>query len=75
MFIEIAIPSYFGSTLTKSSEQLPYDIFKSNWLVQSESYKKSLKILVERTLRPISIRAGHVFHLNLSTMLSVIKTF
>lgn len=75
MFTEIFIPAYFGTSLIVSSAYLPYDIFKSNWIGQSEKFKQLMKILAERTLRPIAIHATGIFELNLTNMLKVITPF
>lgn len=75
MLTEISVPSYFGSALTKSSERLPYSIFQSSWIDKSEQYKKWMRIVVERTLQPISVRAGSIFQLNLTTMMTVLISF
>lgn len=72
MLFEIFLPAYFGSTLTILSENIPYDIFKSNWLNQTKRYKRAMRILVERALRPISLVAGGIFVMNLATMVKVI---
>lgn len=71
MITEIFIPSYFGSDVYIKSEKLCYDTFKSNWMLAPIKYKRSMQILVERTLKPISIFAAGVFLLNLTTLLKV----
>lgn len=71
MITEIFIPSYFGSVLISKSEKLTYDIFKSNWISAPKKYTRAMQILVERTLRPITIYAASVFMLNLTTLLKV----
>ncbi|XP_055304753.1 odorant receptor 33a-like [Sitodiplosis mosellana] len=74
MITEIFIPSYFGSAVYIKSQKLCYDTFTSNWLPASVKYKRSMQILVERTLQPISIYAASVFLLNLTTLLKILKT-
>lgn len=71
MAVEIFVPTYAGSVFRAKSESLSHEIFKSNWINKSQRYKKSMMILVERTLRPIRISAGSVFELSLSTFLKV----
>lgn len=71
MIFEIFVPTYAGSLLRLESETLPHNIFESNWMNKNEKYKKSMMILIERTLRPIRIAAGSVFELSLSTLLQV----
>lgn len=71
MIFEIFIPAFSGSEITWCSERLPYEIFKSNWTGQTKEFRKSLMILIERTLRAHSINAAGIFTLNLTTMLNV----
>lgn len=71
MITQIFIPSYFGSTVYIKTEKLCYNIFESNWTPTSLKYKRSMQILVERTLRPITIYAAGIFELNLTTLLKV----
>lgn len=71
MVTEIFVPSYFGSEVLIKSETLTYDIFKSNWIAAPKRYTNLVRILVERTLRPIAIFAEGVFVLNLTTLLKV----
>lgn len=72
MITEIFVQSFFGTLLSVKSERLTYDAFKSNWITSSTRYKRALQILIERTLRPISIYAGGLFALNLATMIQVL---
>lgn len=71
MITEVSVPSYFGSDVLIKSENLSYDIFKSNWIPATERYKRNMQILIERTRRPITIFAARVFMLNLITLLKV----
>lgn len=71
MIVEIFLPSFFGSLIHSKSERLPYEAFKSNWSEEDIMFKRAMMILVERTLRPMTIRAGNVFELSLTTFLKV----
>lgn len=71
MYTEIFVPSYFGSAVLIKSEALTYDLFKSNWITAPKKYTDLMRILVERTLRPIAIFAEGIFVLNLTTLLKV----
>lgn len=71
MSFQIFLPSYFGTRLHRQSEFLTYEAFKSDWIKRDRQLLKMLMILVERTMRPINIKAAGVFELGLSTFLKV----
>lgn len=71
MVAEIFVPCYYGTVLIDKSKELTDQIYSSNWINQKWKYKQAMMIFVERTLRPIRIRAGGLFLLNLQTFLSV----
>lgn len=73
MTLQIFMPCYYGSVVYAKSSMLSTCGFESNWLEQSLSFKKSLIIFVERTIRPIGLKAGGLFDLNLKIFLSVMK--
>lgn len=72
---QLSVPSFYGSSLTITSEGFPYEIFKSSWMNKTKEFKRMMMILVERTLRPVALRIGGVFGLNLMTMLKVMEYF
>lgn len=71
MTLQIFMPCYYGSVVYAKSSVISTCGFESNWLGQSLNFKKSLIIFVERTIRPIDIKAGGLFELNLKIFLSV----
>lgn len=71
IIIQILVPTYAGSLLHISSESLPQEVYKTNWLNKSHQYKMSMMILVSRTLYPLRITAGSIFELSLTTLLMV----
>lgn len=71
MVAEILMLSYFGTLVRIKSDHLPYDVFQSNWIPESQQYKVNMMILVMRTLRPIDIKAANLFELGLTTFLKV----
>lgn len=71
IFIEIAIPCFFGAHLQYKSDKLTEAVFESNWIEQNLQFKQLLLMFGQGTIRPIRISAGGLFDLNLSTFLSV----
>lgn len=71
MFLEIFIPSYFGSVVFKKGQEISYAVFQSNWIELDHDIKKSLHILLIRSMEPVQIRSAKTFDLNLSTLLKV----
>lgn len=68
---ELCIPTYYGSWLRMKSENLSYEIFKSNWIDKTNDVKKTMMLFVEGTLRSINMQAGRIFALDLITTLKV----
>lgn len=71
MTIEIFIPCYYGSIVTIKSADLTLNMYKSDWISQTKSFTSSMKIFMERTLRPIVPYAGGFFLIGLPTFISV----
>lgn len=68
---QIFIPCLCGSDVTYRSDQLSYSIFKSNWIEQSVSFKKSMMIFVEGSMKPIVPMAGGLFEIGLPRFVKV----
>lgn len=71
MVFQILIPCYGASIVTDESEKLPLNIFYSNWTSQSNRFKSSMAIFVERAKQPIQPMAGGVFKIGLPIFVSV----
>lgn len=75
MFLEILVPSYFGSFVSSKGEEIPYALFQSNWIFMDASIKKMIRIFMLRTMTPIQICTAKVFFLNLGTLMQVLWKF
>lgn len=71
MTSEVFIPCYCGSFVTTGASALQSRIYACAWTEQPEAFKRAMRIVVERTLRPIEISIGGLFQLNLPIFLRV----
>lgn len=71
VLFQIFVPSHFGTSLRRESETIPYEAFKSNWVVRSRRFKKIMMIFTEQARRPATIKAAGLFELGLITFLKV----
>lgn len=72
MTLEIFIPCYFGTLVTLKSNDLPFFVYKSNWIEQTKAFKSSMGIFLERAKKPIVPFAGGLFIIGLPTFIAVI---
>lgn len=73
MALQIFFPCYLGNNIVTTSNDLPTEMYKSNWIQFDQKQKQIVSIFLERTKRNSSIVAGNLFILNLQTFLSVIR--
>lgn len=65
----------FGNKIKLSSEQLPYCLFQSNWIVQPQSCKKNILIFAELLRTPHELVALKLYPLTLETFTMVRTLF
>nr|BAR43452.1 putative olfactory receptor 10 [Ostrinia furnacalis] len=73
MTLEIFLPGLLGAELMNESQKLVAAAYSADWIPRSESFKRSLRLLVERANRPIVITGLKMFTLSLETFTSIIK--
>ncbi|XP_023031455.1 odorant receptor 33b [Drosophila willistoni] len=56
--LELFPACYYGSVLTMEFYELTYSIFSSDWIGKNREYCRSLLILMQLTLREVTIKAG-----------------
>lgn len=62
---------YMGNDIQLSSDRLSYCLFESNWIDESESYKKYVLILGEALKQHHELIIGKIYPLNLKTFTKV----
>ncbi|XP_037050332.1 odorant receptor 94b-like [Bradysia coprophila] len=70
---DIFLVMYLGNEIILTSEPLPYCLFQSNWMDQSESAKKYVIIMAELLKQPYTLSVV-IYQLNLETFTSIINT-
>lgn len=68
---QILVNCYLGSRISDESDGITHAIYSSQWIDRSEKCKRACGILAERSMRPITIFAGGVFELSLTTFVKV----
>lgn len=68
---QILLNCYFGNHLSYESDGITSIIYQSQWMDRNEKCKRAMRILVERSMRPMAIWAGGLFELSLPTFVRV----
>lgn len=71
LIFEILAIMYFGNEITLTSDDLSHRLYESDWIDQSEAYKKLMVIFMAMLKQPETIVIGKLFPLNLDTFMSV----
>ncbi|XP_063357608.1 odorant receptor 67a-like [Cydia amplana] len=74
MILQILVPCWFGTRIQDKSQQLSQAVYDCDWTAKSRYFKSSLRLLVERTNKPLSITAGKMFPLSLTTFTSIMNS-
>ncbi|XP_055379621.1 odorant receptor 94b-like [Condylostylus longicornis] len=73
MAFQIFLPCFYGHVITERSELLCDAIYSSNWVDVSVKMKKFIFIYMESLKRPIIIKAGSIFNVDLSVFTKTIN--
>ncbi|KAK0093799.1 hypothetical protein PV326_012631, partial [Microctonus aethiopoides] len=73
MLMQIFIYCFYGNAVIHKSINLYNEIYAMDWLILDVSTKKSLLIIMKRTLRPIKFTSGHLVVLSLKSFNRLIK--
>lgn len=69
--IQLLAICFMGSRLSAESNGITHSIYTSKWIDRNEKYKRVMCIMVERSMHPITIRAGGLFEVSLPTFVKV----
>ncbi|CAD7085719.1 unnamed protein product [Hermetia illucens] len=73
VILEILLDCYFGEQLAGESERMTDAIYSCNWTDKDKTFKKNLIIFMQSTQENMTIVAGEIFLVNLTTFVSVLK--
>ncbi|XP_061385881.1 odorant receptor 46a-like [Danaus plexippus] len=73
IIVQIFVPCYFGARIMDKSSQLSHAVYSCNWTSRSRRFKSSMRLFIERSLRPHSITGGKIFPLSLVTFTSIMN--
>lgn len=71
---QVFVICYFGSAFTQKIDELTFAIYECNWMIQDQSFKKSVLIFMEGSLRPAHFTAGGFMVISLETFVSIVKS-
>ncbi|KOB67926.1 Odorant receptor [Operophtera brumata] len=74
MTTQIFLPGYLGTQLRYESMELVFAAYNTEWISRSESFKRSIRIFVERANVPIQMSGLKLFPLSLTTFTSIMKS-
>nr|AXF48769.1 odorant receptors OR13 [Lobesia botrana] len=74
MIIQILVPCWFGTRIQDKSQLLSHAVYSCDWCAKSRYFKSSLRLFVERANKPLSITAGKMFPLSLTTFTSIMNS-
>lgn len=67
IFFDIFVIMYLGNEMEIAGETLEYCVFESNWINQSNSYKKNMIIIMTAMKQPHQLVIAKLYPLNLNT--------
>lgn len=73
MIAQILLNCYCGSRLSDESNGITHAIYESQWMERNEKCKLAYRILVVRSMRPMTIFAGGLYELSLQTFVKVVS--
>lgn len=71
MLFQIYMPSFLGNEIKLESQKIPEKIFHSDWYLEDHEHKKIVKIFLELTKKPITIRGFGFVVIDLQTFMKV----
>ncbi|KAF3054557.1 Odorant receptor 020 [Nylanderia fulva] len=74
MLAQILIYCWYGNEVKLKSVELVSNVFKTEWLELDQSGKKSLLIIMNRSLIPIEFSSAYILTLNLDSFVNLLKT-
>ncbi|KAL1506466.1 hypothetical protein ABEB36_005829 [Hypothenemus hampei] len=73
MVMELGVYCWFGNNVYFESLEIIHSCSLSNWYEESHDVKKMLLILMERTKRPLEIKALNFTTINANTFVAILK--
>nr|QGW45434.1 odorant receptor 61 [Bradysia odoriphaga] len=64
---------YLANEMMLSVDRLSYSLFESNWIVQTQSCKRNIIIMMEYLKQPRSFVVGKLFPMNIETFIAIVK--
>ncbi|XP_013194654.1 odorant receptor 46a-like [Amyelois transitella] len=74
MIAQRAVPCWYGTRIIVKSARLAHSVYACDWTPRSQIFKSSMRLLVERVNRPLSIISGKMVVLSLDTLTSIINS-
>ncbi|XP_011050405.1 PREDICTED: odorant receptor 46a, isoform A-like [Acromyrmex echinatior] len=74
MLTQIFFYCWYGNEVKIKSHQMIDNIFEMEWLTLDKSKKKSLIIIMRRTIVPIQITCAYIIPMNLDSFMGILKT-
>ncbi|XP_037912196.1 odorant receptor 33b-like [Hermetia illucens] len=74
VILEIFLYCHFGNKLADESDRMTNAIYSCNWMEKDKTFKKNLIIFMQSTQNSMTIIAGGIFPVNLTTFVSVLKS-
>lgn len=71
MIIQIFLPCYYGNEIFINSQELPRNLFYSDWLHSSKNYRNSVSFVMEIMKKPIKVDAFKFLKVNYEIFTSV----
>ncbi|KAL1497441.1 hypothetical protein ABEB36_008415 [Hypothenemus hampei] len=74
MTYQLVLYCWYGHILMEKSKEITNACYTGNWHNMSVKEQKMLIMVMERAKRPVSIRAAGIFQLNLSTLMTILRS-
>lgn len=74
MLAQVFIVCHNGSLFNSQIDVLTTGIYSCNWIDQDQSFKRTLRIFMERSLRSTQFSAAGFFYISLNTFVAIVRT-
>lgn len=71
--IQVFLHCFYGAKITAMSEIITAIFFHSDWCRESKAYQMNAKIFMEVSRKPLRMKAGRLYVINLETFAIICK--
>nr|APZ81488.1 olfactory receptor 66 [Adelphocoris lineolatus] len=71
--VEVCVYCYAGVELETTSKEVGFAAYNCDWYVMGPDFRKTLQMMMIRTGSPVSLKAGKLYPVNLTTLTNILQ--